>query len=412
MVWFYAQIAALVFLLPGAAVLLLVGAVVTTQKRGSARRRSACACHGLPGFHAHTGMLCVGEGVNESVSLLSRFLYLFYNSALGQYYWDHKIDRHRREEGAPHTRTETVRCGAAFFVHPVAVEADNYAYLLVDAASGEVAAVDPADPAAVLKAMQRLEHEGIIGGGRPLRLTTVLTTHGHYDHDGGNAALRKQFPGIRVVGGAGDGVIGATVQAKHGDIFVLGGGGSDGGDNGTTNKRQRGSGGVQINVLKTPCHTPHHVCYHVTEMGGDSEHHALFSGDTLFVGGVGKFFEGSGEAMARSLFDVLLGTLPAETKLFCGHEYTVQNLKFAQLAEPENTAIREKLEWSERQRLDKKQTMPSTLGEELAYNPFLRVAQGPRRAAVLSALRSAKDEGLDTEALVMGRVNAARLQME
>ena len=90
----------------------------------------------------------------------------------------------------------------------------------------------------------------------------------------------------------------------------------------------------------------------------------------------------------------------------------VQNLKFAQLAEPENTAIREKLEWSERQRLDKKQTMPSTLGGELAYNPFLRVAQGPRRAAVLSAVRSAKDEGLDTEALVMGRVNAARLQME
>ena len=79
MVWFYAQIAALVFLLPGAAVLLLVGAIVTTQKRG-ARHRSACACHG---FHAHTGMLCVADGVNETVSPLSKFLYLFYNRYAG-----------------------------------------------------------------------------------------------------------------------------------------------------------------------------------------------------------------------------------------------------------------------------------------------------------------------------------------
>lgn len=398
------QVVSFVLLLPAAVVLLVVGAIVVTQKRAAGGQdRTACSCGGS-GYHAHTGMIC-SDGVNETLSPLSRFLYLFFNSALGQYYWDHKIDKHRREGDGPHTQTETVHCGDAFMVHPVAVEGDNYAYLLVDKASGEVAAVDPADPAAVVEAMHQLDREGgpwADGRGRRLRLTTVLTTHGHYDHDGGNAALRQQFPGIRVVGGAGDGVIGATVQAKHGDIFVLGGGGVDG-----SHHSQRGSGGVQINVLKTPCHTPHHVCYHVTEMNGNDKHHALFSGDTLFVGGVGKFFEGGGEAMARSLFDVLLGTLPAETLLFCGHEYTVPNLKFARLAEPDNIAIREKLEWSERRRLDKKQTMPSTLKEELTYNPFLRATKGPRRAAVLCALRSAKDEGCDKEEQVMSRVSRA-----
>ena len=83
------------------------------------------------------------------------------------------------------------------------------------------------------------------------------------------------------------------------------------------------------------------------------------------------------------------------------------NLKFARLAEPDNIAIREKLEWSERRRLDKKQTMPSTLKEELTYNPFLRATKGPRRAAVLCALRSAKDEGCDKEEQVMSRVSRA-----
>ena len=127
------QAAALVVLLPVSAAAAFVLAVVTTQKRAAEERhRAACSCGG---FHTHTGMV---SEVNESLSPLSRFLYLFFNSSLGQYYWDHQIEKHRRKGEGPHTRTETVDCGDAFLVHPVAMVGDNYANLIVDKASGEV----------------------------------------------------------------------------------------------------------------------------------------------------------------------------------------------------------------------------------------------------------------------------------
>ncbi len=106
--------------------------------------------------------------------------------------------------------------------------------------------------------------------------------------------------------------------------------------------------------------------------GDPEEPSALFTGDTLFVGGCGRFFEGSGEDMYKALFKTL-APLPNDTRVYCGHEYTVSNLRFALRVDPGNKALKNKLTWAETQRKAKRFTVPSTLGEERSYNPFMRV---------------------------------------
>ena len=128
-------------------------------------------------------------------------------------------------------------------------------------------------------------------------------------------------------------------------------------------------GGITIKVLFTPCHTTGHVLY-LAEHPGKKEAPALFSGDTLFVGGCGKFFEGDGNQMYDALCKKI-PSLPHETEVHCGHEYTVSNLKFAHALLPESVAVKEKLDWAVARRADKLTTVPSTIGEELLYNPFM-----------------------------------------
>ena len=130
---------------------------------------------------------------------------------------------------------------------------------------------------------------------------------------------------------------------------------------------------------------------------------ALFTGDTLFIGGVGKFFEGSPEDARDTLFRVI-GSLPDDTLVFCGHEYTVSNLEFAVIVDPENEDVKSKLAWAKARRADRKQTIPSTIGAERLHNPFLRAPKFSKRlfpdvdgdaavAATLRALRCAKNKG-------------------
>lgn len=254
-------------------------------------------------------------------------------------------------------------------VVPVPLLRDNYGWLLIDEASGVAAIVDPAEAAPVLAAAER---EGVA-------LAAILNTHHHWDHTGGNLELLAALPALEVVGWAEDAarIPGITRAVGEGDEVRV--------------------GGLVGRVLPVPCHTSGHVAY----LFGD----ALFSGDTLFAGGCGRFFEGTAAQMYRALYEVL-GPLPEDTRIFCGHEYTEGNLRFAQSLEPESPAVREKLAEVKRLRAEGRPTVPTTLGEERGYNPFLRVAAPELQAAVrrarpevdlgdpvaiLGALRSLKD---------------------
>ena len=250
-------------------------------------------------------------------------------------------------------------------IRQIPIFQDNYTYLLFSEDDAATAAIDPADPDAVAAALER---EG-------RTLTHILCTHHHWDHTNGNLGLLERFPGAEVIGSAVDAenIPGITRRVAGGDMVSV--------------------GALTGRVLMTPCHTRGHVAFLFAD--------ALFCGDTLFVGGCGRFFEGEAADMHRSLNEVL-AELPGSTRVFCGHEYTVSNLEFAQRLEPDNEAIDRKLEWSRAQRLERRPTVPSTLGEERTYNPFMRVDSPAIQAVVgasdpvevMARIRQRKNQGL------------------
>ncbi|XP_011173222.1 hydroxyacylglutathione hydrolase, mitochondrial isoform X2 [Solenopsis invicta] len=244
---------------------------------------------------------------------------------------------------------------------------DNYMYLIIDEATQEAAIVDPVDPEAVTAAVQQND----------VKLTKVLTTHHHWDHAGGNAKLSKSFADIAIYGGD-DRIEAINHKIMHSDTFNI--------------------GNLSIKCLATPCHTRGHICYYVTGGGGGEHPPAVFTGDTLFAGGCGKFFEGTADQMYKALVEIL-GSLPEQTKVYCGHEYTVNNLKFALHVEPENATIRQKLDMVHTQRANNLPTVPSTIKDEKLTNPFMRVhepsvmkhAQQNDPIQTMSYLRREKD---------------------
>lgn len=218
---------------------------------------------------------------------------------------------------------------------------DNYMYLLVDEETRQCAAVDPVEPQKILDAIKE----------ENCTLTTILTTHHHWDHANGNDKLVKLVPGQKIVVYGGDDRIPAlNTKVGHGDQFKV--------------------GNLNVKCLFTPCHTTGHICYYVTSTSGEQP--AVFTGDTLFVGGCGKFFEGTPDMMYSALVTIL-SKLPGNTRVFCGHEYTVNNLKYALHVEPENTNTKEKFTWAKEQRANNLPTIPSSIEEELKTNPFMRV---------------------------------------
>lgn len=219
---------------------------------------------------------------------------------------------------------------------------DNYMYLLIDTESREAAIVDPVEPIKVVEAVRK----------HGVKLTTVLTTHHHWDHAGGNEKMVKLMPGLKVYG-ADDRVDAITKKVPDSHCFKI--------------------GSLQIKCFHTPCHTTGHVCYYVTKENS-TEPPAVFTGDTLFVAGCGKFFEGTAEQMYRALIEIL-GSLPPETRVYCGHEYTVNNLKFARHVEPDSEVIRKKLAWAKEKCDNGEPTIPSTLADEFTFNPFMRVKE-------------------------------------
>lgn len=217
---------------------------------------------------------------------------------------------------------------------------DNYMYLLVDEKSNICAAIDPVEPKKLLQKVQE----------QNLHLVAVLTTHHHWDHAGGNKELASLIPGITIYGGD-DRIDCLTKKVSHNDVFSL--------------------GSLQVRCLFTPCHTSGHFCYFVTDETS-SEDPIVFTGDTMFVGGCGRFFEGNAEQMYHALVKVL-GSLPPQTLVYCGHEYTCQNLMFASIVEPSNEFVKKKLCWAQDRTNSGYPTIPSTIADEFQTNPFMRV---------------------------------------
>jgi len=228
-------------------------------------------------------------------------------------------------------------------IEPIPAFRDNYLWFL--SREGCAAVIDPGDAAPVRAALAQ----------RALNLTSILVTHHHADHSGGVAELAGQT--------------GAAVYVPSGERIDCGG---------ATPIRLRQGDRIEVlgeafDVLDVPGHTAGHVAYFAPAL------RALFCGDTLFAGGCGRLFEGTASQMVASLRK--LAALPADTRVYCAHEYTLSNLAFAIAAEPGNAALHARLSVCQAMRQRGQPTVPSTIADELATNPFLRIDQPALRAA-------------------------------
>ncbi|EZP52554.1 hydroxyacylglutathione hydrolase [Sphingomonas sp. RIT328] len=231
----------------------------------------------------------------------------------------------------------------------VPVLADNYAWLIHDPASGETVAVDPGEAAPVQAE----------AAARGWTIGQVWTTHWHPDHTGGNAALQAQ--GARITGPAAEADKIPTLDATVGE-----------GD------RVR-IGAVEAAVWHVPGHTAGHIAFHIEAAD------AIFTGDTLFALGCGRLFEGTPAEMFANM--QRYATLPDATQVYCGHEYTESNGRFALTVEPDNAALVARMATVTAQRAAGEATVPTTIGVERATNPFLRAAD----AEAFATMRAAKD---------------------
>jgi len=228
---------------------------------------------------------------------------------------------------------------------------DNYAYLAIDEASREALIVDPCEARPIEQAISAAGVEPI----------AILCTHHHSDHVGGLEELLARRPGIRVIAHPKDEkrIRGVTEVAQHQELSLL--------------------GNLSVLALHVPGHTLGAIAWVVDG--------CAFTGDTLFSAGCGRLFEGTAPMMYASLNDTLLA-LPDTTRVYCGHEYTTANLRFALTIEPGNQVIRRKLEEVLIERFGGKPTVPSTLGQEREINPFLR-------CTAPEVMRAAEAAGVD-----------------
>lgn len=227
---------------------------------------------------------------------------------------------------------------------------DNYIWLMHDDASGDTVVVDPGEAGPVLAAADA----------RGWRIGQVWITHWHPDHTGGIAAI-KAATGAVVTGPAAERARIPTlhVEVGPGDRLAI--------------------GGHDALVIDTPGHTAGHVSFYLPGEG------IAFTGDALFAMGCGRLFEGTPADMHGGL--QRLAALPDDTRVYCGHEYTLDNARFALAVDPDNAAVAERLAVVEARRAAGEATVPTSIGAERATNPFMRAAD----AAELGTLRAAKD---------------------
>ncbi|CAL9051302.1 probable hydroxyacylglutathione hydrolase 2, chloroplastic isoform X1 [Musa acuminata AAA Group] len=242
---------------------------------------------------------------------------------------------------------------------------DNYAYLLHDIDTGTVGVVDPSEAAPVINVLER----------RNQNLTYILNTHHHYDHTGGNLELKARY-GAKVIGSAKDKdrIPGIDISLHDRETWMF--------------------AGHEVLVMETPGHTKGHVSYYFPGCG------AVFTGDALFSLSCGKLFEGDPDQMLSSLQQIM--SLPDATDVYCGHEYTLSNSKFALSIEPNNQALQEYAAHVAQLRSKMLPTIPTTIKREKQCNPFLRTSSPEIRqklniplsasdAQALGIIRRAKD---------------------
>lgn len=227
---------------------------------------------------------------------------------------------------------------------------DNYGLLIHDPVSGKTATIDTPDADEIARQCEA----------RGWQLTDIWNTHHHWDHTGGNKALKEKL-GVTITGP--DMIEGRIPELDtgvgEGDRFMF--------------------GDHTVHVWHTPGHTKDHIIYYVPDAG------AVFVGDTLFVMGCGRLFEGTPAQMRDSL--AKLAALPPETKVYCAHEYTLSNGAFAVTVEPDNEALLQAIENAKALRDKGIPTVPTTIAKELETNPFIRAQTDER----LGEIRAAKD---------------------
>ena len=212
---------------------------------------------------------------------------------------------------------------------------DNYGFLIHEVQSGCTATIDTPEVGPINAAL----------AAKGWRLTHILNTHHHFDHAGGNEALKKEW-NCQVVGAANDAarIPGIDIQVSDGEVFEF--------------------GGNEVQVLEVPGHTSGHIAYYLADAK------LAFVGDTLFALGCGRLFEGTPAQMWSSLQKLM--ALPDETVVYCAHEYTQANAAFALSVEPDNPALLQRAKDIDAKRAENIPTVPTTIGLERATNPFVR----------------------------------------
>ena len=227
---------------------------------------------------------------------------------------------------------------------------DNYSYLIIDESNNTACVVDPSEASPVINFLEN----------KNINLKYILNTHHHFDHIGGNKDLKKKFGSI-VVGFRED-----SNRIPGIDILLE--------DNQTWKAENFVS-----KIIHIPGHTTGHICFHFFE------EKIVFTGDTLFSLGCGRIFEGTYEQMFSSL--IKIKSLPKETKIYCGHEYTLNNAKFCIKHDPDNKKLQKKIKNAKNQIENGQPTIPSTIRDELDCNIFLRA----KDLKTFSKLRDLKD---------------------
>lgn len=249
--------------------------------------------------------------------------------------------------------SSSLALAAKMKIHPVPVRDDNYAYILQSSVDGKAVFVDPFDVPTVQKAAASLniKDDDVVG---------LLTTHHHFDHSGGNEAFTKAYPGRPVFGGS-DQIPALTKKVADGN---------------TVNDLLQG---IEIKCLATPCHTQDHICYFVNDIKASAK--GVFTGDTLFISGCGRFFEGKPEEMLSAMDK--LSSLPDDTLVYCGHEYTKANVAFSAAILPKDeAAISQLVKDLKEGKNGGRTTGVYTIKDEKSHNPFMRTRDSVVQKAV------------------------------